>query len=543
MSGSDRESSTPAFARLRDAAQKLVHEIRAGDSAALARVRAQLPRLAALAPAAAVRRVRLADVQHALAREAGVENWAALKERTLAQEPFIAQVERFHRALLDSDRATMLRVLAAHPEVARSSIHAACAACDSAAVEAWLARDARAADAPHAGRGWTPLVCLAASPLFDRDDAHRAASVAIARRLLDLGVDPNSFSTLAGDANGKLSVLFWASQNGNAPLVKLLLERGANPNDGESAYHAAERYHRDVLELLVAHGAEISARQQPWNNTVLYFLANYAGGGRRTDAPIHGMHWLLDHGADPNVGSYDHGETPLHRVAQIAPTTEVAELLLEHGADPRARRTDGRVPYELAMRSGRKAVAELLRARGGAVEALHPIDALLAAIAGGDAAAARARIAEQPALATELRETEHAALQRAIVAGNVATLAVLRELGYDLTSEGPWGGTALHWAAWHGRVDLVRALLAEGVPVNTRDRTYGSSPIAWAAHGSTNCRDADDDYIAIVELLLDAKSERAPAINRWSEPPESFASDAVADVLRARGFTPEDSPR
>ncbi len=77
--------------------------------------------------------------------------------------------------------------------------------------------------------------------------------------------------------------------------------------------------------------------------------------------------------------------------------------------------------------------------------------------------------------------------------------------------------------------------------MNVRDRTYGSSPIAWAAHGSTNCRSADDDYATIVDLLLDAGSEREPSINRWNQPPESFATDPVLDRLRARGFSPEES--
>jgi hypothetical protein len=88
-------------------------------------------------------------------------------------------------------------------------------------------------------------------------------------------------------------------------------------------------------------------------------------------------------------------------------------------------------------------------------------------------------------------------------------------------------------------VDVVRELLAVGAPIQIRDKTYGSTPLAWAAHGSNNCREADDDYIAIIDLLLQAGSERAPSYNHWNEPPENLASDAVADHLRARGFVPE----
>ena len=98
----------------------------------------------------------------------------------------------------------------------------------------------------------------------------------------------------------------------------------------------------------------------------------------------------------------------------------------------------------------------------------------------------------------------------------------------------------MHQAAWRGRVDAVRALLAAGAPVNVRDKTHGSSPIGWAGHGSANCRDADTDYIAVIDLLLDAGAGRAASFNNSKEPPEALASEGVADHLRARRFAPEE---
>jgi ankyrin repeat protein len=502
-------------------------------------VRASLPRLAAMDDDALASGVRLADVQHALAREAQVENWAALKALIQAQEPLIAQLGRFMRAVLDGDGATRRRVLDSHPEVAHTSIHAACIACDAGVVERWLARDPALATAPFRDGGWTPLECVAASPLVSIDDTRRAASVAIAGRLLALGADPHA-STAAHDGASKLSALYRASARGNAGIVQLLLERGANPNDGESVYHAAEHDHRDVLELLVAHGAEISAAQQPWNNTVLYFLCGFREGQPGARTATRGMEWLLEHGADPNVPSYDHRSTPLHAIAAHGRVAEVARMFLAHGADPRIARADGRTPFELAMRAGNVAVAEVLREAGGEVDALCPVDAVLAACATGDVAGARRELDADPGLRDTLLRDEPHALGHAAMVGNGAAIGVLVSLGYDLVHEGPDGGTALHWAAWHGRAETVRALLAAGAPVNPRDRTYGSSPIAWAAHGSANCREADEDYIAVIDLLLDAGATREPSFNRWNEPPENLASDGVADHLRARGFAPED---
>jgi hypothetical protein len=81
-------------------------------------------------------------------------------------------------------------------------------------------------------------------------------------------------------------------------------------------------------------------------------------------------------------------------------------------------------------------------------------------------------------------------------------------------------------------------LLDAGAPVNVRDKQFGSSPLAWAAHGSVHARPGnDDDYIAVVETLLDAGSLREASLNNWNEAPESMASDLVVRVLRQRGFT------
>ena len=87
-------------------------------------------------------------------------------------------------------------------------------------------------------------------------------------------------------------MLYRASERGNAGLVRLLLEHGANPNDGESTYHAAERNHRAVLELLLAYGAEISAAHPHWTNTVLYYLAGYRDEQPMAASANEGMRWF-----------------------------------------------------------------------------------------------------------------------------------------------------------------------------------------------------------------------------------------------------------
>jgi ankyrin repeat protein len=542
MSGPDREPPAPSFERLRQRAKQLLRECHRGDAASLARVCARLPRLAALDAPAAARQIKLADVQHALAREAGIENWAALKRTVESAEPFIHQVARFLRALGENDGETMRHVLERFPDVARSSLHAACAACDRPMAEAWLARDPSQVTAGIGNSGrWTPLVCLAQSPLFEIDEVHAAASVAIGQRLLAMGADANTSTPQPDDPAIRLSVLYRASERGNAGLVRLLLEHGANPNDGESIYHAAERNHRAVLELLLAHGAEISAAHPHWTNTVLYYLVGYRDEHPMSASANEGLRWLLERGADPNVPSYASRETPLHRVAALGRATPLAKLLLEHGADPSRTRADGRTPHDLAVRSGHAEVAELLRERGAAGE-LRPVDTFLGACAVGDEARARLVLDANPGLLDTLAPDEREVLVHAAGHGRVEAVRVLIALGCEVAAESHDGGTPLHWAAWNGRVATVRLLLERGAPVNVRDRRFGSSPLAWAAHGSKNCRTADDDYIAVIDLLLEAGVDRALTYNHWGEPPEALASDAVAEHLRGRGFAPPELP-
>jgi len=75
-------------------------------------------------------------------------------------------------------------------------------------------------------------------------------SVALARRLLDAGADVN------GQGEGGFTALHTAAQNGDESLIRLLLERGADPtiemSDGRRATDLAAD---DALRTLLTRGA------------------------------------------------------------------------------------------------------------------------------------------------------------------------------------------------------------------------------------------------------------------------------------------------
>lgn len=526
---------------LRKQVRLLLRAARSGANESLARMRT-VPRLSGLDEDDLIAQARLVDAQHAIAVSYGFPSWPRLKAHIEERSPLDEQIERFLAAVRDKRVAVARRLLAKSPAIARASFHAACALGAADLVESRLAADPAAALAAHPD-GWAPLIYVCGSPFRSLGPTVAPGLLRCAELLLACAADPNS-SIPHGEGNppARIPALYFACVDGDAPLVALLLEHGAQPNDGESVHHAAEKDQRECLDLLLAHGADLDGKGGSWNNTPLYFLAGHRSSNPALPAVLRGVEWLLTHGADPNRPSLDVAETPLHRVATGTLNASAADLLLAHGADPNCARADGKTPYALAIRSGTSDVAEILRRHGAREEDVTPADELLGACMRGDSAAARAILPGHPGLLDRLGDAERMAPVHAAQAGRVDALRAMAEIGLDLTREGMWAGTPLHWAAWNGRVEAVSLLIDAGAPIDARDREFGSSPLAWAAHGSTHCRAADEAYCTVVTLLLDAGASRPASINKWDEPPESMCTRAVAALLVRRGFAGKPGP-
>jgi uncharacterized protein len=129
--------------------------------------------------------------------------------------------------------------------------------------------------------------------------------VAAMNRLLDSGLDPN-----ARDAAGYTPLIF-AVRAGNAPLIRLLTKRGADPNLPDAAVNS-------WTPLLHA-----VHKEQPESVTA-----------------------LLDAGANAN-GTDASGTTPLMMAAGYG-YTEIVKILLAHGANPRLAMRDGVTAIDLA---------------------------------------------------------------------------------------------------------------------------------------------------------------------------------------------------
>ena len=454
--------------------------------------------------------------------------------------PIHIAAAHFFAALREEQCVRAKSLLDEFPQLAAYNIHAAAAVGRPAQVAAFLAADPSRAITPGAHDGTEPIIYAAYGGLQDLlgvSDAERLQTVGL---LLDAGASANSAKRLNHDPNVAIPALYFACVSNNAAVARLLLERGAHPNDGESVFHAAERNHRACLALLVEFGADISQAHAVWGNTPLYFLANYKESHPDIATVTSGMEWLLQHGADPNVVSHltqegqpGRAETPLHRIADNGRPAYVAQLLIEHGARVDTPRGDGKTAYLLARRAANQAVAEYLAGVGANTSVMSPIDQFVEACLMNDASAARSWYVEHESVRASIAPGDVDVFMRTVETDCTDTVMLLLDLGWSLTDESPWGGTPLHWAAWHGSVNTARAFIARGAPLNVRDHAYGSSPIAWAAHGSRYSRRvADAQYVTMVELLITAGATPAEAVNKWNEPAYALASETVAAVMR-----------
>ena len=437
-------------------------------------------------------------------------------------------------ALRDGDGPRAVDLAERHPELASAGAACAAALGEPETLAAALAAEPELA-ATADEHGWPPLLYACASPLPAADPARAPGVARCVELLLDHGADPDTHTLFDPDdpsepparrSTARASPTSRRSCGccSNAAPSRTTASRSTTPpsSTGGPAWSCCSST------------APTSAAPTPRGGTRR--STSSAATARATPGrprQSEGMRWLLEHGADPNVPSYESQETPLHRAAE-QPGRTIAELLVAHGADPNRPRADGRTPYVSAVRTGNEEVAALLLEHGADQSRVTTVDAFLGACLRGDETAARALLAEHPGLLDELADEDRDALLWAVEREREASVRLLADLGFDLARESPEAGTPLHWAAWFGRTDMVELLLELGAPIDVRDSRFGSSPLGWAAHGSANCRDADDDYSRIVEALLDAGAGRDAATNQWDEEPESLASPRVAALLRER---------
>ena len=427
--------------------------------------------------------------QMAIAREQGFASWPRfIAFITESRLDFQGLVTRFISAAT-SDQRRARDLLADHPDLRGAGVYVGLVLGDWQQVARAIEADPEFATRKSGPDSVEPLVYLCFSR-FGHHHASEAADLALTvRLLLNHGADPD---TSLESEHGPLSCLYAAcGLNGNVEITRLLLEAGADPNDGESLYHATEQPDLSCLKLLIQHGARVNGV-----NGLKHMLD--------WESP-EGLRLLLDAGGDPNETN-PQGDTALHWAVRRNRSPAVIDILLDHGADIDAVRRDGRTAYALAVVSGQTNVAEVLASRGADTR-LSAIDAVVAG-QGGEVLKESALSPENARLLTHLAES-----------GNLAKVEALLEAGVPVDARGDGGITALHYACWRGNSALIKLLLAHGAPLDLADNMYKATPGGYLHHGATNC--GEGDYAQSARLLI------AAGFRAWDSPSGNPKMDAV----------------
>ncbi|GAB1315768.1 B-cell lymphoma 3 protein [Madurella fahalii] len=313
-----------------------------------------------------------------------------------------------------------------------------------------------------------------------------------------------------------MTPLSLAVLHGNLAIAKHLVSAGASvlpaDNNGESlmCFAATTQQAAIIRWLALQHDGKLTNARDLAGNTALHHAVCRDG--------VHVVRILLERGADPNLqalpppsdpnsnsNSDDNTNrglgTPLSYAvvtarASKSPATclDIVRLLLNHGARPDlARECDGASPIHEAAAGGLHAVLAALLDDGrrpGMVDlgSPDPRDGLMrgttplmyaAGQAGGETVGFLLSRGADPARINELGET---VLHWAVVNDNEAeAVAAIRLLvgrpgGKELVNvRHRYGGTALHGAAYKGKMESVRTLLRLGADwtLVASDHHYG----------------------------------------------------------------------
>lgn len=351
-------------------------------------------------------------------------------------------------------------LLDAHPDLSGAGVAAAAASADVIGLGRLVALDSDAATAPTGPYGWPALMYLT----YSRIAVDPEAALGSAELLLTAGADPNDgwffdglptpFTVLTG--------CFGGGERDQPPhphavaLGRLLLSRGAEPNDAQTLYNRMFRQEDDFLEVLFEFGLG-SGDGGPWRRLLPDLLPP------PTQLLSDLMQWAVVH-------------DQRNRVA----------LLAQHGVDISVPLDHGATPLELALRNGHTELAEQLRGLGASAPFLDPVDAFISAALAG---AASEVAAAPPVVVEAARAARPALVVWAAAQQRIEAVELLVAAGFDVNAYGrsdmpveqPWQ-TALHTAAERGNADLARRLLELGADPALLDTRYHTTPLQWAHH-------------------------------------------------------------
>jgi ankyrin repeat protein len=462
------------------------------------------------------RQGKLADAQHTLAKEYGFATWAKLKSHVAGLG--LSPAEQLKAAVCDNDPARIRELLKAHAEL-RARI-------DDPLPDYGFGQNAMYAAVQRGDRASIDVLLGAGASIQKRTDWWAGGfgvldecDPSLVEFLIERGavMDVHAASRL-----GRLRAL----QEYVAADAGLVQARGG---DGQTPLHFASTV--EIAEFLLAHGAEIDARDVDHESTPAQYMLRVE----------HKRHYPRDR---QDVARYliSRGcQTDILMAAALGNAELVARQLDDDPAcirmsvsqewfpkqDPRAGGTiylwtlgADRTAHAVARDFGHEQVFQLLMER-------TPHDLKLAlACELGDEGTFREYLSLHPDAAKTLTEADQRKLPDAGKTNNTPAVRLMLEFGWPVDAPGEMGATALHWAGFNGNAEMTREILRFHPGLELKSTEYQGTALAWAIFGSGNGWDRNTaDYVGTVEALLQAGAA-LPSNAEDLEP-----SDAVLEVL------------
>lgn len=357
---------------------------------------------------------------------------------------------------------TMLRE---DPSLAERDIHHAAAVGNADVVARFLSNDSGLVSQRGGFFDWEPLLYAC----YSRLNLPNNSTFDVAKLLLEQGADANDHYMWGGQYRfTALTGVFGEGEMGpsNQPehercveLAELLLQAGADPNDGQALYNRMFEPGESWIKLLLKYGLNSK-------HTVNWLQED-------DELLVPSKECILDYQL---------------RWAVEKGHIERARLLINAGANTAAKNRFGDSYFTIAFKRGDLDFAEELASLGSQRQELPEVEQFIAVCMSGDMSKARALLQDNLSL-VEQAENEFAdTVGRAAGEGNLKGLKVFHELGFNLNKM--QGQTPLHQAVLGGHIDNVKWLVEVGCDLGIRDDVHGSTPLQWAfALGRDECRD------------------------------------------------------